>query len=99
MGRMLHVVMGTTGEWSGRKEWPVAAYFDEEDAKRHVLAASAEMRKLMATLKDDMLYDTDAVCEKIRARPDLPPYDPNFQMTYTGTSYFIVQVELRETFP
>ena len=75
--------MGTTGEYSDREEWPVAAYKEDADAQIHVIKATTEARKY----------------EKIRGnrygvkgRPNI--YDPDLTMDYTGTSYFIYNVEI-----
>lgn len=38
--------MGTSGEYSDRREWPVIAYHDEGAAKRHVEAAQSEAIRL-----------------------------------------------------
>lgn len=36
----IYVVRGSSGEYSDRNEWPVAAYLDEPSAEKHVAMAS-----------------------------------------------------------
>lgn len=40
----IYVVMGTTGEYSDRDEWPVMGYFSEGKAQEHVIRASTRAR-------------------------------------------------------
>lgn len=78
--RTLYVVMGTTGEYSDRTEWPVRAFLDETKAADLVLRAEAEARQLA--------YRSD------HSRKSAA--DPNFRMDYTGTEYYIMPVPLDE---
>lgn len=83
---MIYIVMGTTGEYSGRNEWPVKAYRDSRLAESHVTNATelAKIIEVQYLRYDDTPLDTN-------------PYDPHMQMRYTGTSYFIMEVELDES--
>lgn len=74
----IYVVMGTTGEYSDRTEWPVVAYTNESDARRHVELAGNEAKTIFATRKDR--YSTDGIVN---------PFDPKMEMDYMGTEYFI----------
>ena len=82
----IHVVMGTTGEYSDRIEWPVAAYADETMAIAHVVVASAEARKLY-----EARHGADTALRTAA--------DPNRSIDYTGTPYDIVEVDLRDEVP
>lgn len=43
--KMVYVVMGETGEYSDRRDWPVCAYVDDEPAAQaHVLRAEEWLR-------------------------------------------------------
>jgi hypothetical protein len=81
------VVMGTTGEYSDRDEWPVCGYSNEENAKQHVKEATRVAKHIESTREN---------------RYSIPhgsnPYDPNMCMDYTGTDYFYHEVELRDGF-
>ena len=41
------VVMGTTGEYSDRNEWPVRAFFDEAAAQEHIEKATKRSAELI----------------------------------------------------
>lgn len=80
---MVFVVMGTTGEYSDGIEWPVLAFTDEEDAKRHVENASRRANEIQVTRRRHDL--TEPVNE----------FDKEMKIFYTGTSYYYFQVEMR----
>ena len=82
----IFVVNGTTGEYSDRTEWLVAAYTREEDAWKHVEKATEYVQAWRST---HTRYET-------RCPPG--PFDPNLQMDYTGTDYTYFEIELREEF-
>jgi hypothetical protein len=75
--RPIHVVYGSTGEYSDRCEWYVAAYLDELKAQDHVTKAQQRGREL------EIEYDG--------REWDVPDganqYDPKMQMDYTGVRY------------
>jgi len=82
----IYTVMGTTGEYSDRCEWPVVSYTNENLAKEHVIKAEKRAKEWEATRKSTF---------------DEPPlgwskYDPDFDMDYTNTSYYIIETELIE---
>lgn len=80
----IYVVFGTTGEWSDRIEWPVKAFADEAKARHLVEQASAEARAIFARRKSRYAPGDN----------ETNPYDPTMLMSYTGTSYYVVHVEL-----
>ena len=84
----LFVVIGCTGEYSGFDEWVVCAYSDEAHARQHAEAAQVQMSEWQAT----------------HGRYEDPPkgwnkYDPVGYCDYTGTTYTVQEVELRESLP
>jgi hypothetical protein len=83
----IFIVMGTTGEYSDRSEWPVIAYQDESLANRHVYLATGKANEIYGLMIDNINDD------------DLPenPYDPNMKMDYTGTNYFVYKTYLWES--
>lgn len=78
--RTLYVVMGMTGEYSDRHEWPVRAFIDLVDAETLVVKASARAREI----------------EIKKTNPRVSEFDPQFRMDYTGTDYYIMEVPLDE---
>ncbi len=83
--REIYVVIGTTGEYSDKTEWPVKAFFDLSKAEDVVVKATARAAELDA--KRESRY---------RAGEEKNEYDPNMQMDYTGTWYEIMKVYLEE---
>lgn len=87
----IYIVMGTTGEYSERSEWPVCAYTDQQQAQKHAADASAVAREELVKCEADGAY-YDAFDER---RATVNPYDPNMDLNYNGTSYFLYEVELK----
>lgn len=97
MKEHIYVVMGTTGEYSDRIEWPVAAYDNARSAQAHVTQANefARLIQLRIDDEDDPLerYDYES-----GGHPS-HPLDPSFQIDYTGgTHYFYVRVPWYNSF-
>jgi hypothetical protein len=85
MAKTLYVVMGTTGEYSDRSEWPVAAVEGEESAKQYVRALERQYQSIPPSLKEDRWKNR----EKVKA---LMTLDPQFDEDYTGTQWFFSEV-------
>lgn len=82
--RTLYLVVGSTGEYSDRVEWFVAAYADQAKAETHALLAKA----------------FGATCRREHGRYDYAnPYDKQFQLDYTGTDYYVADIEMRDDVP
>ncbi len=84
----IYIVYGNTGKYSNRSEWPVAAYMDQALARAHVERAAA--------------WYASVGGEPILGRYDCKlknPYDPNMSVDYTGTDWYVGQVELRTELP
>jgi hypothetical protein len=80
----VYIVMGTTGEYSDRCEWPVVAYFDEHAAKVHVYNAKCVANQIEQNM-DGSWYDPDEDAKN--------EYDPDMRMYYTGTTYYVMTVD------
>lgn len=83
--KKIYVVMGRCGEYEDYREWSVAAYPDIKMAEAHVTAASNRALELMV----------------VRHHPQIQlmsQYDPNIDMSWTGTDYFVVEVTLLKKF-
>lgn len=76
MNKTIHVVMGTSGEYSGRSEWPIAAFFDKEKAQERVKLASQWIEENVDLRNYHLPYHS--------------PYDPNTYMDY-GVEYFVYE--------
>lgn len=86
----IYIVMGTTGEYSDRTEWPVKAFFNKQKAERLVRLASERAREIFSSLHSDW-YNV----RKALSQGDIKnEYDSNFQIDYTGTLYFLSETEL-----
>lgn len=90
MTQLIHVVMGMTGEYSDRTEWPVRAYADVTRAQEHVRKAADRARELEQWRDGD---DDAWRYADVLTRPS-NEYDPMMQMQYTGTTYFLYETEL-----
>lgn len=86
MEPQVFVVMGETGEYSDRTEWPVVAFFNEGAAQERVLALEAWCRehKVSMASVDFRNPRKSLVC----------PLDSCFQVSYTGTRYCVMVVPL-----
>jgi hypothetical protein len=83
----IYVIYGSTGEYSDRSEWSVAAVNTEAEAQRYVSALEKQYLSMPQEWHDDR-WDHE---EKMKERMTL---DPNFACDYTGTQYFYGKVEM-----
>ena len=79
---LLFVVMGTTGEYSDRSEWPVAVVETKPQAEEFVAALTKQYQSLPGA---NQYHEHEA-------RTAAMTLDPNFSEDYTGTTYFIYDV-------
>ena len=79
----IYVVMGATGEYSDRREWPVMAYENVGHAKAHLIKAQERANEIYANFLNDHIY-----------RETHNEFNPKMEMEYTGTSYFLHRVAL-----
>jgi len=84
----IYLVVGTTGEYSDRSDWPVRAYLSEDNAKRHRDAASTWAAKFFRE------HPHKRHSAEIQALMRACPHDDHFQMDYTGTEYEIWEAPL-----
>ncbi len=85
----IYTVMGTTGEYSDRSEWPVVAYTDKSRAEEHVVKATQHVENHIATCKK---YYHGIGCQDTITSP----LDPSASADSNGTRYFLYDVELVE---
>lgn len=85
----VYVVMGTSGEYSDRNEWPVIAYFDKEKAEQHIKNATQEANKIF--------QNKPIIKNKYCPQKGVNKYDLEMTWDYgDGCSYFMYEVELIE---
>lgn len=79
----IYVVMGVTGYYDDREEWPVVAFAKRNDAQIRVLQAKER---------------ADEICSQQHKRGVnmVNEYDPRMKMEYPGTTYYIMEVDLAE---
>ena len=82
----ISIVMGTTGEYSDRSEWPVRAFLTARRAEKYALAAKQ---------RADVIAQEHGGMDILQQKPN--ELDPGMRMDYTGTEYFVVaDIELDE---
>src|SRR3990167_11101440 len=93
MTTKIYVVMGTTGEYSDRTEWAVCAYAHKSMAEKHADEAMLWSHKhgKAAQAKYEHTY-------KDEDKPN-SPWDADYQLYYTRTDYYVMDVSMRDTLP
>ena len=82
------IVMGSTGEYSDRREWPVVAFMSEAAAKDRIAALDVRMQEMPQQWRE-VRWDHEG-----DMKAHMAALDPDFVMDYTGTSYFFYEVEV-----
>jgi len=85
----LHLVIGSTGEYSDRSEWPVRAFKSKAGAEDFIKTLEAEYRKFEGEncgyqRPDQEGKSLDDAMKKL---------DPKFEEDYTGTMWHLDFVE------
>jgi hypothetical protein len=81
------MVGGTSGEYSDRTEWVVDAWRSEIEAQARV----TELKRFMQEIGIDWHKWED----RERAIKKMRKHDAAFQLDYTGTEYYICELELK----
>ena len=82
----VYIVIGETGEYSDRTEWPVVAFTEESQAKRFVTAAETWLRVNKCSYDSTTMPYED---REIRS-----PFDPALHVAYTGCRYYFIDVDM-----
>lgn len=84
---LVWIVMGTTGEYSDREDWPVKGFRSLEKARSFADLAKKQGQELVSksTGYKGMISEFEGKRTEC---------DPNFRADYTGTDYFIYEVEI-----
>lgn len=85
MRRTIYVVQGSTGEYSGYREWFVCAYHSQEAAEKHVQLASEVAVTLVSQAKKGLPLED---CEGMN------PWDPGMNIDYVRTDYEAIPLEI-----
>lgn len=88
MDKIIYVVRGSTGEYSDRYEWIVKAFTDKVTAQWFVNDCSAIARDEFANAEEN---EEGFFSYKVYSE-----LDPKFSMDYTGTNYYLEEVELQD---
>lgn len=81
----IYIVEGSTGEYADRQNWLVKAYSSRDKADAHAQSAEKWINDYGVSEWRKQKYD---------ANRDLNPYDPNMSVDYTGTSYYVIELDL-----
>lgn len=105
---MRYVVIGWTGDYSERIDWPVVCVTSEDRAKEIVsfLTDLVACSRLNADLNADVeTYFTESDPAKIMLQDDDPRiqrmknWDRDFKITYPGVNYYYWSVPDNDNFP
>ena len=90
----LYVVCGATGEYSDRSEWTTWAFPTEATARAYVEFLN-RYRQEIGGPPDDR-WDFEEPSEYGRWLAKMRRFDPGFSEDYTGTSWFVSEVDVGE---
>lgn len=85
----VYIVMGDTGEYSDRTEWPVLAFPSEEAAAGLVVKCEDFCREHGILNGDDKIHLSYSARANIKN-----PHDENMYVDYTGVRYYVMPVRL-----
>jgi hypothetical protein len=92
--KTLYLVQATCGEYSDRREWPVAAYADEQAAQTHVELATWWAKAYWAKWAGKRYTQAAEEVKKLN------PFDPAFDDDYNGPAeYSLAEVPLLKAPP
>ena len=81
--KQVFVVMGQCGEYSDKREWPVAAFAVKEVAEAFEFGCT-QWAKKNALAWDDQPYKNRVA----------PAHDPSFSTDYTSTDYYTMVIDV-----
>lgn len=100
--RFVYVVMGTTGEYDDRNEWPVRAWPSEDEAQVHVYMADQKLKDAGCHPENEADPQTGSIRDKADAfqlewskSPKLKALlGEAFYIDYTGTRFYYHKVPM-----
>jgi len=105
----VYVVQGSTGEYSDRFDWIVKAFRTKEEADKFQQDITDVVASTLKYLKEKEIdtyqfMDSEVYIENktiqgmlLSFMTEITNLDPKFQMDYTGTCYWVKEVELAGT--
>lgn len=91
-GTKIYLIVGETGEYSSRREWYVCAFRDKD-------AAEAFAQSCRDFVAEHLEPRSQGGCNFYESRHTGCEHeggpDPQIEVSYTGTSYTVAEVELR----
>jgi len=84
--KKIYIVYGETGEYSDRSDWNVKAFFERKKALVLLNECSEDAKK----------WEIKRESEYTSPPKDWSKHDPDMKMDYTGTDYFIAEVDLED---
>jgi hypothetical protein len=84
----VYIVFGTTGEYSDRNEWSVCGYRNKDIATKHADDAMIWAHLLKEKIDEEGKSAFEAKDQLVS------PYDSHFNMDYTGTDYYVLEVDI-----
>lgn len=99
----IYVIIGTTGEYSGRSVWVVCSYQDEIVAQQHVIAAQKEASIICKAINDldwgDFIEFDNNESKKAKLLAS-NVFDTNMEIDpYTGVSYYYNGIDMLTELP
>jgi hypothetical protein len=86
----IYIVGGQTGHYSDHSEWVVKAFRTRRVAEKYAAAAEAVAKEIFQRCESGELERWEIDYGKLNQ------YDPKGVMDYTGTSYYVQEVEFEE---
>jgi hypothetical protein len=87
--RTIHVVIGTTGEYSDRAEWLTRAFESRAEAEAYVALLTAKRQALPARAGGILDWS-----DRMDLQNAMRAFDPGYLEDYTGTSWYVEAVAL-----
>lgn len=85
----IYIVEGSTGEYSDRRNWNVIAYTNKQEAEDHAFNATKRAKEIFPFREDFWEYNRSEFPDRLKNE-----FDPRMDMDYTGTDYYVTEVEL-----
>jgi hypothetical protein len=89
MAGRVYVVMGVTGEFDERVQWPVAAFTDRGAAEKRAELAREWLDENLNLATVDNLW--------VWRQKNKNPHDPNMVVTNTAVEWFIYDLEIEDS--
>lgn len=92
-----YIIVGMSGEYSDRMEWPVKGYLNEGHAKRECERMCAKSRVVKLEFGDDINYEVSWWNEDDQKAKEIRTFvgDPHYQMVLDiEPTYYVKEVDI-----